>query len=193
MIPLDIYIANLELAKRFSSIKGAVVECGTWKGGMIAGIANLLGEGRSYYLFDSFEGLPAAKKIDGESAIRWQADKSSPDFYDNCRTSEKIAKRAMWLANIYNPEIRKGWFKDTLPKAKFPEGIAILRLDADWYEPTLSALEYLFKYVNKGGVIIMDDYLTWDGCSRAVHNYLARHKRREKIREYNNVIFIEKL
>jgi hypothetical protein len=32
---------------------------------MITGIADLLGDGREYYLFDSFEGLPPVKAIAG--------------------------------------------------------------------------------------------------------------------------------
>jgi O-methyltransferase len=39
MIPEFIYLANLELAEQAYSLAGAVVECGTWRGGMIAGIS----------------------------------------------------------------------------------------------------------------------------------------------------------
>jgi O-methyltransferase len=31
------YVANLALCDQFRYLSGAVVECGTWKGGMIAG------------------------------------------------------------------------------------------------------------------------------------------------------------
>ena len=55
------YIANLVLSGRAAGVPGAIVECGTWKGGMIAGIASLLGASREYYLYDSFEGLPPAE------------------------------------------------------------------------------------------------------------------------------------
>ena len=70
MVPESLYVANLELAAQYSSVEGAVVECGTWRGGMIAGIATVCGPGRRYYLFDSFQGLPEAKEIDGEAALR---------------------------------------------------------------------------------------------------------------------------
>src|SRR6266480_2286319 len=87
VIRFNDYCANLRLANRFTHLPGAIVECGTWKGGMIAGLACLFGAKRNYYLFDSFEGLPPAKEIDGESALRWQADKKSPRYFDNCRAS----------------------------------------------------------------------------------------------------------
>src|ERR1700721_2674499 len=52
------YISNLRIAAQVKNVAGVVVECGTWRGGMIAGIADVLGGNRRYYLFDSFEGLP---------------------------------------------------------------------------------------------------------------------------------------
>lgn len=71
MIPTHIYCENLLLLDRVHSIPGAIVECGTWKGGMIAGIASILGDEKEYWLFDSFEGLPPTKEIDGTKAIEW--------------------------------------------------------------------------------------------------------------------------
>ena len=35
---------------------------------------------------------------------------------------------------------------------------------------------YLVPRLAKGGVIIVDDYRVWDGCSRAVHDYLSETK-----------------
>ena len=58
MIPPDVYARNLLLVKAYEHVPGCVVECGTWKGGMIGGIATVLGPEREYHLFDSFEGLP---------------------------------------------------------------------------------------------------------------------------------------
>src|SRR6266700_461620 len=46
--------------------------------GMSAGLATVLGTDRQYLLFDSFEGLPAAKEIDGRAALSWQNEKQSP-------------------------------------------------------------------------------------------------------------------
>src|SRR5437016_4177003 len=58
MIPPATYIRNLELAQRVQNVKGCIIECGVWRGGMIAGIAEVLGPDRDYLLFDSFEGMP---------------------------------------------------------------------------------------------------------------------------------------
>ena len=184
MIPREVYCANLELCKKHSAISGYIVECGTWKGGMIGGIALMLGQDRNYMLFDSFEGLPPARNIDGDIAMKWQSNKTSTSYYDNCSAHEKFAHEAMKIAGAKRVSIVKGWFKDTLPKFFFEDEIAILRMDADWYDSTLEILNNLFPYVKKGGIIIIDDYYTWDGCSRAVHDYLSINKRTERICSY---------
>ena len=187
------YCANLSLAHHFKNLPGAIVECGTWKGGMIAGLACLFGAQRSYYLFDSFEGLPPAKEIDGEAARRWQANTKSPTYFDNCRASIEDAEKAMQRAGIRDARIIKGWFEDTLPKTAISDGIVILRMDGDWYDSTMCILNNLFHQVVPGGCLIIDDYHCWDGCSKAIHDFLSRNKRPERIKMYNNrVAFIVK-
>src|SRR5262245_56209690 len=100
MVNVDHYLDNLRLAAKCSALPGDVVECGVWKGGMIGGIAEVLGTGPKYYLFDSFEGLPLVRDIDGEAAKAWQADAGSPGYFDNCRADEAFAVEAMSLANV---------------------------------------------------------------------------------------------
>lgn len=98
----------------------------------------------------------------------------------------------MRLSEATKFTIWKGWFNDTLPLASFDCGISVLRMDADWYDSTMEILNCLFHQVNTGGLIIIDDYYTWDGCSRAVHDFLARNKRAEKISSVQGVCFIIK-
>lgn len=181
MIPEQIYIENLELSKKVTQIEGDIVECGVWRGGMIAGIAELMGNNRTYYLFDSFEGLPDAKDIDGKTAIEWQKDKESPHFYDNCKVDISFAEEAMKLSGVSKFKIIKGWFSEILPNIIFNNGITLLRLDADWYESTFECLEKLYPKVVAGGLIIIDDYYVWDGCAKAVHDYLSIHKLSDRI------------
>lgn len=193
MIPPEWFVANLELLKIHKPPEtGAIVECGTWKGGMIAGMARMLGKNREYYLFDSFEGLPPAKKIDGEAAIQWQKEKNPANYYNNCTASESDARAAMEKAGIQHAVIRKGWFNETLPEVSFEKGIAVLRMDADWYDSTMDIFNNLFDQVLPGGLILIDDYFTWEGCSRAVHDYLSKHERTERISSHNGVCYLVK-
>lgn len=192
MIPRPIYLDNLRLAERVASLPGCIVECGVWRGGMSAGLATVLGPERAYFLCDSFEGLPPAKEIDGEAAARWQRDTTSPFYYENCAAPADFAERAMNAAGIAAPHLIKGWFEHTLPGFIPPVPIALLRLDADWYESTIVCLEALVDHVAPGGLIVLDDYYTWDGCSRAVHDFLSRRSAPERIRSLNDTCYLVK-
>jgi O-methyltransferase len=181
MVPESAFFDNLNLVQKFSEISGCVVECGVWRGGMIAAIAERMGNERTYYLFDSFEGLPDAKEIDGKKALLRQKNITSPSYFDNCSAEMSFAEEAMKLSKVRTYHIHKGWFKNTLPSFKPDQPIAILRLDGDWYEPTIECLENLYPYVAIGGGIIIDDYYTWDGCAKAVHDFLSKHKLADRV------------
>ena len=188
MVPMENYVMNLALVDNAPNTPGAVVECGTWKGGMIGGIARLLGNSRQYILFDSYEGLPPAKEIDGKAAIEWQKDTESPDYYNNCTADEADAIAAMELSGVKNYRVVKGWFDESLPVYDWSSPIAILRLDGDWYDSTMTCMEQLFPRVSKGGVIIIDDYYDYDGCSKAIHDYLSREKSAARLYQFHNMI-----
>ena len=176
MIKEQTFKENLKLVLQLpSNVNGDIVECGVWRGGMSAGIASLLGNKHKYYLFDSFEGLPEAKNIDGQAAIAWQNNKNSDEYYDNCKAEIDFAQKAMTLSGC-DFEIIKGWFSDTLQLYTSLSKIAILRLDGDWYDSTMECLVNLFPKVADGGYIIIDDYFSWDGCAKAVHDYLSQTK-----------------
>lgn len=192
MLPQDIYTSNLELIKKhIKNIDGDILECGVWKGGMIAGIADLLKGDRTYFLFDSFEGLPPVKEIDGCSAKRWQENSSGADYHDNCSAPVDDAEQVMKQTNC-TYKIIKGWFNETLPKFEATQKIALLRLDGDWYDSTLICLQHLYPKLSENGLLIIDDYYEWDGCSRAVHDYLSEIKSSSRIKTYKGICYIIK-
>ena len=190
MIPEATYLRNLQIAERVRGVEGCIVECGVWRGGMIAGIAELLGPERDYYLFDSFEGLPPARELDGPDALAWQAATDSPIYYDNCAAPVEAAAEAMRMSGATSVGLVKGWFENTLPRFRPPAPIALLRLDGDWYESTLASLNSLYPYVSDQGLVIVDDYATWDGCARAVHEFLARSSSVRRIQRYEGDVCV---
>ncbi len=122
------YVDNLEQCAKFLATPGCVVECGVWRGGMSAGMAEVLGADRQYFLFDSFEGLPpASEDLDGAAPTAWQ--NKTPR---NCTAAEKVAAAAMKLSGATSYSLVKGWFNETLPRFTPPCEIAALRLDRDW-------------------------------------------------------------
>jgi O-methyltransferase len=188
MIPKDYFLDNLALCEKFGDTSGAFVECGVWRGGMSAAVAELLkSKNKEIHLFDSFQGLPPAQEIDGKEAVQWQSDVTSPNFFDNCNAEEHSAIEAMAMAKYQLYYIHKGWFDKTVPLYDGGE-IAILRLDGDWYDSIMVCLRHLFPKVSKGGIVIIDDYYTWDGCARAVHDYLSSTQSTTRILQWNNQI-----
>ena len=184
MVPSAAFADNLALCAEYGRQAGPVVECGVWRGGMSAAMAEVLGPAHIYYLFDSFEGLPPADPDkDGKRAVAYQANPGAADYFDNCRADMSFAEEAMNRTAVPAVRFIKGWYQDTLPGFVPPAPIAVLRLDADWYESTRLCLETLYPHVSCGGLILIDDYYQWDGCARAVHEYLAHFAQRERIRE----------
>lgn len=167
------FIGCLLLVRRYTQVAGLIVECGVWRGGMSAAMAEVLGPERIYYLFDSFEGLPVPSKRDGKRGQDWLEWERTE--LQNCAAPEEFARKSMRRSGAKNVHFVKGWFSETLPGFAFPEQIAVLRLDGDLYESTMTCLVNLWPVVAQGGVVILDDYCSWEGCRKALHDFLSQH------------------
>ena len=188
-------------------IDGAFVECGVWKGGSVGIMAQVnLAHGntrRELHLFDSFEEIcEPDETVDGERALaevknyggssgRMVALKGIYDDKGGPGTVED--NRRLLIEEIgYDPDcihFHKGWFQDTLPERHGDIGkIAILRIDADWYASTKVCLDYLFRHVVRGGFVIIDDYGAFDGCRKAVDDFLASRELRPFLHYVNEDI-----
>ena len=170
---------------------GAIVECGTWRGGMSAGLIEYFGPDRPYHFFDSYEGLPEADAIDGEDAKRGSAKikhNNNTASLDEFRSTIDRVK-----ASPTRIEIHKGWVETTVPDAIRRHAdlgqIALLRLDLDFYSGTKTGLDAFFDRVVPGGLILIDDYADWQGCAIALHEFLAARRRTEIIREWAGGVF----
>jgi O-methyltransferase len=188
LVGRDAYVANLYLVDKHLAdpalAGGCVVECGTWRGGMAAGLALIGGCDRDYFFFDSFEGLPAATAEDGDYATWWQAHRDGTPHRDNCTASfdEFMATMGRVALPSARLHVHEGFFEATLPCADVPP-VAVLRLDADWYESTMLCLEYFWDRMLPGALVVIDDYYAWEGCRKAMHAFLARRGAKEAIRQ----------
>lgn len=168
----NVYDVVLDIEKR--NIDGAFVETGTWKGGCAAimgAVAHRYGDRRTTWYLDSFEGMPDPTPEDGEGTEEITGDVLKASVSD----VEELIFGKLKLPREKNI-IVKGWFEDTIPTHKDKVGgIAVLRVDADFYEPIKYVLDELYPQIVKGGYIIFDDYPRWPGCRQAVHEYLDSH------------------
>jgi O-methyltransferase len=189
-------ILNLEALARDvieRDLRGAFVECGTWRGGALGFWARSFmrnggkPEGCALFGFDSFEGMPQMTGKDGDWTARWlygrPIDDVSPEMLRGSLTAtgRNLANEAdcwsMLEGSAYPRDrvtIAKGWFQDVLPSYRERIGpIGVLRLDGDFYESTRTCLMTLYDQVVPGGAIIIDDYGMFPGCKTAVDEFLA--------------------
>lgn len=149
------------------SVPGDVVECGVYNGGSAALMASNCTRSpldRKIWLFDSFQGLPQPTEKDGQKAQAccWWC------HGDLSKVEEVFEKLSI-------PETRtrivKGWFHDTFPSVDIQD-IALLHIDADWYESVKLCFERFYDSVRPGGFIVIDDYGHWEGARRATNEFL---------------------
>jgi O-methyltransferase len=147
-------------------IPGDIIECGVYKGGTAALLARTATHSslpRTLWLFDVFSGMPPATAADGPEAPTWVGNLKS-----NPRRVERLLRRAG--ANLSRVRIIPGLFQHTFPSVSIPQ-IALLNIDADWYESVKLCLETFYDSVVPGGFISIDDYGAWPGCRRAVDEF----------------------
>jgi O-methyltransferase len=160
------------LAQRIEAeqIPGDVVECGVYKGGTAAILARLATRSRlprTVWLFDSFQGMPAATASDGPEAREWVGKLSSSP-----RSVQQLLRRVG--ADISRVRIVPGLFEETFPTVQIPQ-IALLNIDADWYESVKLCFEKFYDAVAPGGFVSIDDYGAWPGCRIAVDEFFQKH------------------
>jgi O-methyltransferase len=183
-----------------NGIEGDFVECGVWKGGAVGLMAAANMEfgkkRRNLHLFDAFDDICEPNPVvDGERAmndviklagvertdIKGQL-KPVKGIYDSMGGHGTIDEcRELLFKKIkYSSQhvfFYKGWFQDTMPvHASSIEKIALLRLDSDWYESTKVSLTHLFGKVIAGGFVVIDDYGAYQGCKKAVDEFLREYE-----------------
>lgn len=180
----------------FQNIAGSFVECGVWKGGAVALMAHVSKKSgnanRDLHLFDAFQDIcPPDPQVDGYKAIKETQkygsfikgeQKPMVGIYDDFGGHGTVeACQAVIIGKVAYPQkhvhFHQGWFQDTVyDAAKSIGDIALLRLDGDWYESTKTCLNALYDNVVSGGFIIFDDYLTYEGCKRAVDEFMTENQ-----------------
>jgi hypothetical protein len=174
---IALYRLAREVEKR--GVPGDVVECGVWNGGSAAILAFAIrhsASGRLLWLFDSFQGLPAPSPEDGQAA----REQFRADW---CRGDPTCVAAALQKSGLGGERVRvvPGWFQEVFPRIQI-DRIALLHIDADWYESVKLCLEKFYGAVTPGGYIVLDDYGHWEGCRRAAEEFLETRGLRVDVR-----------
>jgi hypothetical protein len=130
---------------------------------------------RNFWLFDSFEGLPAPTKED--RLIHDIFKLGTMDKYKGTMASPETEVLGK-LASVNFPreriKVKKGWVKDAIKSGELPGKVAFAYVDFDFYDPIKDALEFLDTRMAAGGRIVVDDYGFFsEGAQLAVDQFVA--------------------
>jgi len=174
-------IYHYEIYKKIISLPGDVVECGVFKGISLTRFLTFReilenNNSRKIYGFDVFGKFPKPNNLGDKSFLkRWE--KNAGDGIDAQELNDILLEK-----KFLNFELVKGDVKKTIPnliKQQPHLKISLLHLDMDIYEPTKFVLNKLFSYVVKGGIILIDDYNSVFGATKATDEFLNLNKNLE--------------
>ena len=161
-----------------NNIEGDFVEIGVWRGGaimiMLYKLLQMGVKDRHVHLYDTFTGMTEASvhdvcSADGSSAMNpstFDSVKCESSFDLTFKNVESVGY-PMEFIHFHKGDIRQVGLDDVPPK------IALLRLDNDWFELYKFELPVFEPKVSTNGIVIIDDYNWWNGCKKAVDEYLV--------------------
>ena len=171
------------LARRMGSTRGVILEAGSALGGSAIVLAAAKAQRTPLHLYDVFGTIPPPTDADGEAAARRfeeiTAGKSAGiggDVYYGYRSDLVDGVRAEFRRAGLDPEgnavsFHPGLFDETLDVR---EPVVLAHLDCDWYDSVQVCLERIWPNLVDGGTVVIDDYQHWEGCRRAVDDFVAR-------------------
>jgi O-methyltransferase len=128
-------------------LAGDFWECGVYRGGTAALLAQILKDSRTakkLYLFDSFEGMPAT---DPEKDWHKKGDFSDTSL-DSVSASIQAADHCIF---------KKGFIPDTFAGLE-DSRISFAHIDVDIYKSIMDSLDFIWPSLVVGGFIVFDDY-----------------------------------
>jgi hypothetical protein len=139
-------------ADHVKNLEGDFVECGVNTGAYSRAVVDYIEFqklSKTFYLFDTFEGMPAelVSQEEKASGVSNYLDGHYKDVYQQVKETFKEFK----------VEIIKGMVPDTLPRCT-AEKICYLSIDMNATAPEMAAAEYFWGKLVPGAVMILDDY-----------------------------------
>lgn len=173
-------LAHYELFRMVQDVPGAIVECGVFKGASLARFA----------MFRELFGNPFSKKIIAFDTFgqfpdtSFEPDQEKREKFVAAAGDQSISVDQMMAVLQHkccerSVELAQGDICTTVPQyvRDHPElKISLLNLDTDIYEPAVVILETLWPRIVNGGILLLDDYGTFPGETKAVDEYFQdRH------------------
>lgn len=179
--------------------KGPVAECGVLLGfsalamsRVMSAVAQNDAPLRDIWLIDSYEGLSEPSKEDWITQQAEGKEISGPPMGKGhfATPLQQVEKN---LAGMPNKQFAKGWIPDVF--AKLPDTQwSLVHVDVDLYEPVKNCLEYFYPRLEKGGIIVNDDFGSplFPGAGKAWREFFAAKKKGYAILDTGQAIFINR-
>lgn len=135
------------LARQAIHLPGNFWECGVYRGGTAALLAEILrdsGTDKKLYLFDTFEGMPAT-----DPDVDWHKE---GDF---CDTSLESVAASIDAAD--RCVFKKGFIPKTFGGLEDAR-ISFAHIDVDIYQSIVDCLDFIWPRLSAGGFVVFDDY-----------------------------------
>jgi hypothetical protein len=181
------YLAHTELFKKTLGVPGDIAELGVFRGLGLFTWANLLeaycigDRTKMVFGFDNWTGFSSFSPQDGahkENAGKVVGGFDPGRYKRELENAIKIFDRDRFIPHKPRIKLVEGdieqtarSFADENPGIRF----SLIHFDCDLYAPTQAALEALWPRVNRGGVVIFDEYgiHDWPGETAAVDEFFA--------------------
>ncbi len=168
-------IAHYELFKMSQDINGEIIECGVFKGASLVRFAMFRKLFQSEFEkriigFDSFAEFPQTN-FEEDKKLRDHIVKEAGEQSISTDQLMEVLKNKGCENSV---DLIAGDITVTIPEyiRKNPDiRISLLNLDTDIYEPSVTILENFYPKLEKGGILILDDYNVFPGETKAVDDY----------------------
>ena len=140
-------------AAHAARLPGDFVDCGTGTGSHALAVCdyiNFNNTGKTFWLFDTFEGIPLEQMSDLERALGRAEE--NPAFF---RPSYEIARKN--FEQYPNAHLVRGKIPDTLAGAPINH-VSYLAIDMNIALPERAAIEHFWPLMVTGGIAILDNY-----------------------------------
>jgi hypothetical protein len=136
------------IAAHCASLDGSFAEFGVYRGGCTFMVLSESPPRRSFFLFDTFAGIPSTRLTEKE------ASEGFGGRLADVSVAEVAERLAQWSHQV---RFVAGDVFETLPKTETGP-LAFAHLDMNASAPTKVALEYVWSRMVPGGMVVFDDY-----------------------------------
>jgi len=151
-----------QCAKNSAPIAGDLAEVGVFRGGTAKLLAKTSApSGKTVHLFVTFAGMPS---VDANIDLHHAGDFANTS----------IEAVQAYLHDCGNVRLYQGIFPTTAQPVE-QRSFALVHIDVDIYTSVLSCCEFFYPRMQRGGIMVFDDYGFWScpGAKKAVDEFFA--------------------